>query len=165
MFKIDTVSHPFIENLRPMDFGPINKLSFNELFQPQLNISTNSAASQFNESASNEKRFYHYKGSLTNPPCADVVNWILHKEVLPITEEHLKAFKNVWMTNLGYGNFRECQPLCGRRIVRNFEHVHDETCQHNHEHFGVDNKPNFQQLVHQPWPLHMTLRMKAWTHH
>ena len=52
--------------------------------------------------------FFHYKGSLTNPPCADVVSWIVHKEVLPISKEHLDAFKSVWYKNLGYGNFREC---------------------------------------------------------
>jgi len=79
-------------------------------------------------------KFYHYKGSLTNPPCADVVNWIIHKEVLPITQEHLDAFKSVWLSNLGYPNFRECQPLCGRRVVRNFhfdvDHFHDRECIH-----------------------------------
>ena len=125
MFKVDSYSHPFIEKLRPMDFGAISQISFNELF-----------TTLGDESEPNEKRFYHYKGSLTNPPCADVVNWILHKQVLPITEEHLNAFKSVWMKNLGHGNYRECQPLCGRRVVRNFEHVHDETCQHDHHYFG-----------------------------
>ncbi|TNV72442.1 hypothetical protein FGO68_gene3685 [Halteria grandinella] len=90
-----------------------------------------------------KNRFYHYKGSLTNPPCADVVNWILYKKVLPITEEDLTAFKSIWMKNLGFGNYRDCQPLCGRKIVRNFEkfededehhHVHSDTCGHIHHH-------------------------------
>lgn len=36
-----------------------------------------------------EPGFYHYKGSLTSPPCADIVNWIVHSEVLPIKEAHL----------------------------------------------------------------------------
>ncbi len=135
-FKVEDQSHPFIEKLRPLDFGHIDKISFNELFQT-LN---EGAAPQQVQLEDNSKRFYHYKGSLTNPPCADVVNWILYKQVLPITQEHLDAFKNVWMTNLGHGNYRDCQPLCDRRIVRNFEkfedeehgHVHSETCGHMH---------------------------------
>jgi hypothetical protein len=32
----------------------------------------------------------------------------VHKEVLPIKKEHLDAFKNVWFSNLGHPNFREC---------------------------------------------------------
>jgi carbonic anhydrase len=128
MFKVAEKSHPFIEKLRPMDFGRIDQISFNELFD---SLNATDAAMP----ADNAVRFYHYKGSLTNPPCADVVNWILHKEVLPITEEHLEAFKSIWMKNLGHGNYRDCQPLCGRKIVRNFEHlddhVHDENCMHS----------------------------------
>ena len=71
MFKLDTVSHPFIEKLRPLDFGPIDKINFAELFDT---LETEAAPIE-----ADEKRFYHYKGSLTNPPCAGVVNWILHK--------------------------------------------------------------------------------------
>lgn len=33
IFKLDTKSHPFIEKLRPLDFGPIDKINFNELLQ------------------------------------------------------------------------------------------------------------------------------------
>lgn len=31
-FKVDEESHPFIEKLRPLDFGPIGKISFDEIF-------------------------------------------------------------------------------------------------------------------------------------
>jgi carbonic anhydrase len=144
MFKVDTFSHPFIEKLRPMDFGAISQISFNELFQTLSQDAAVSAAEGAPvDEGDNTKRFYHYKGSLTNPPCADVVNWILHKKVLPITEEHLNAFKSVWLGNLGgHGNYRECQPLCGRRVVRNFEHVHDENCIHHTHQFGKDSMAN-----------------------
>ena len=125
LFKVDTYSHPFVEKLRPMDFGKIDSINFNELFQNNEVSDAAPTPTSF-MSVADERQFYHYKGSLTNPPCADVVNWIIYKRVLPITAEHLHAFKSVWMTNLGYGNYRECQPLSGRRVVRNFEHVEEE---------------------------------------
>ena len=111
LFKVEKQSHPFIQKLKPEDFGHIDKINFNELF---------GCLEQEESAAAMRNPFYHYKGSLTNPPCADVVNWIVHKEVLPISEEHLHALRRVWFANLGFFNFRECQPLCGRRVVRNF---------------------------------------------
>ena len=33
LFKENTYSHPFIEKLRPMDFGMINDINFYELFE------------------------------------------------------------------------------------------------------------------------------------
>ena len=33
LFKEDTYSHPFIEKLRPMDFGMIDDINFYELFE------------------------------------------------------------------------------------------------------------------------------------
>lgn len=116
LFKEDTYSHPFIEKLRPMDFGMISDINFYELFEtldaplPKVR-GIKKKLSDKREKIVNPPEhkinpFYHYKGSLTNPPCGDVVNWILHKEVLPIKREHLEAFYNVWYTNLGYPNFR-----------------------------------------------------------
>jgi len=32
-FKIEEESHPFIQKLRPLDFGPIESINFDELFQ------------------------------------------------------------------------------------------------------------------------------------
>ena len=101
LFRIAEKSHPFIEKLQPQDFGEIPSLSLSELVDSKAG-------------------FYHYKGSLTNPPCADVVNWILLKEIMPISFDDLESFRDIWYGGLGHGNFRECQPLCERRIVRNF---------------------------------------------
>lgn len=69
----------------------------------------------------NAQCFYHYKGSLTTPPCTDIVNWFVYKDVLPISKTHLESLKSQWHCNLGHHNFRECQPLCGRRVVKNFK--------------------------------------------
>ncbi len=139
-------SHPFIEKMRPLDFGPISDINFNELFGTLA-----SEVENLPLLSGDQRQFYHYKGSLTNPPCADVVNWILYKKVLPISEEHLAAFRSVWFPNLGgHGNFRECQPLCGRKIVRNFEHF-EESDHHKKDKACVHHNIELnEKLVHHP---------------
>ncbi len=57
--------------------------------------------------------FFGYRGSLTTPPCAEVVSWFVLKEPLTITSKQLEHFK------LGIkGNNRNCQPLRGRTVYR-----------------------------------------------
>lgn len=106
ILKISEESHPFVAKLRAEDFGEIEKINFSEMFDT-LN--------------GQGRGFYHYKGSLTTPPCTDIVNWNVYSEVLPITKKDLNGFVNAWHDhNCGHGNFRNCQPLYGRRVVRNF---------------------------------------------
>ncbi len=127
LFKIDKVSHPFIKKMRPHDFGHIDSISFSDLLPVADHHEDNSCYSRLIEVGTQEPSFYHYKGSLTNPPCADVVNWVIHSEVLPIKEAHLNSLKNVWLKNLeGHGNFRDCQPLCGRKVARNVPYHHTQ---------------------------------------
>ena len=40
LFKIDDFSHPFIEKMRPMDFGLIEEINFYELFETIANPKT-----------------------------------------------------------------------------------------------------------------------------
>lgn len=109
IFQLAEESHPFIKKLNAKDLGHIESINFLELFDT-LKTENGMAG------------FYHYKGSLTTPPCTDIVNWNLYSEVLPISEGHLHLLHNQWHDNLGgHCNFRECQPLYGRRVVRNFK--------------------------------------------
>ncbi|RWS12553.1 Carbonic anhydrase 7-like protein [Dinothrombium tinctorium] len=39
--------------------------------------------------------FFRYSGSLTTPPCAEVVNWIVFSNPIPIGRNQLKKFRNV----------------------------------------------------------------------
>lgn len=83
IFKVGTQSHPFIEKLRIDDLGHIDRANVNELFDSKVDQETGLKASP---------GFYHYQGSLTTPPCTENVNWFLFKDVLTISEGHLKAF-------------------------------------------------------------------------
>jgi carbonic anhydrase len=106
ILRVAEESHPFVQKLRAEDLGNIETINFAEMFGT-LNGKGHG--------------FYHYKGSLTTPPCTDIVNWNVYSEVLPISKQHLKHFVECWHDhNCGHHNFRECQPLYGRRVVRNF---------------------------------------------
>ena len=137
LFKVDKLSHPFIKKLRPHDFGHIEKINFAELLpkpatpeQLKEAHSTEHHTLLENPPPDYEPSFFHYKGSLTSPPCADVVNWIIHTEVHTIREAHLNSLKSVWQKHLGHDNFRDCQPICGRKVVRNVPYHH--TAAHAH---------------------------------
>lgn len=60
----------------------------------------------------NSKDFYHYEGSLTTPPCAEVVDWFVYEEPLHIEQEVLD------MMQAQFGRFtnRKVQPLNGRTV-------------------------------------------------
>ncbi len=102
LFRVDKKSHPFIDRIRVQDFGEIASVNLSELVDPAAGL-------------------YHYKGSLTTPPCSDVVNWQVVKDVLPISWADLEALRDIWYGSHGHGNYRECQPLGDRRVARNFD--------------------------------------------
>ena len=39
---------------------------------------------------------YAYEGSLTTPPCSEVVNWFVLMDPLPIKRQHLTAIQNIF---------------------------------------------------------------------
>ena len=45
------------------------------------------------EFAPDTTQFYHYKGSLTTPPCSEIVEWFVLKEVQSISEEQLEKIQ------------------------------------------------------------------------
>jgi len=65
------------------------------------------AADMFTDTSS----YYTYEGSLTTPPCASIVTWIVLKENAQLSEAQYQAFRRI----LG-NNFRPLQPLDGRTI-------------------------------------------------
>lgn len=57
------------------------------------------------------KSYYTYSGSLTTPPCSEIVNWFVMAN--PITASDMQINR---MTKLFYSNARPIQPLNGREI-------------------------------------------------
>ena len=59
-----------------------------------------------------DRRYFTYTGSLTTPPCSEIVTWIVLKTPVEISNSQLQLF-----TNILHNNNRPIQPLHGR-IVR-----------------------------------------------
>ena len=55
--------------------------------------------------------YYNYSGSLTTPPCSEIVDWIVLEQPMEATQAQLDAF-----SSLLHHNYRPVQPLNGRII-------------------------------------------------
>jgi carbonic anhydrase len=110
LFKVSEESHPFIKQIDLNDKkNAENDINFTDLF------------TKYDENGKPiDPGFFHYQGSLTFPPCFETVNWMIYKEVLPISKEHLRHFSSYCFDELGFLNYREVQPLLDRKLVRNF---------------------------------------------
>lgn len=66
-------------------------------------------------------KFYHYRGSLTTPPCTESVCWFVHPRVFIVKTEDLEPFFEKWRDNkefcpTGKGNSRPVLPLNERLV-------------------------------------------------
>lgn len=64
----------------------------------------------------NNKSYYYYNGSLTTPPCSEVVNWYILKNPLEASKEQIEKFSKIL-----HGNYRPIQALNGREIKQYLE--------------------------------------------
>jgi carbonic anhydrase len=55
---------------------------------------------------------YHYKGSLTTPPCTEAVNWFVFKDAIEASPAQVKAIAELMPRN----NYRPTQPLNDRKV-------------------------------------------------
>ena len=67
-----------------------------------------------------KKKFYHYKGSLTTPPCTETVLWWVYQTPVRVLSEDIKPFMKRWIEDqrfsAGNGNCRTVCDLAGRKI-------------------------------------------------
>jgi carbonic anhydrase len=61
-----------------------------------------------------DRGYWTYVGSLTIPPCAEGVRWIVFEQDVPISRDQLRAFTNLFKVNT-----RPLQDPHGRRIEAN----------------------------------------------
>ena len=59
----------------------------------------------------NTDKYYHWKGSLTIPPCSENVEWYLMKAAQYASKNQIEAFRKYYDNN-----FRPTQPLNGRKV-------------------------------------------------
>ena len=55
---------------------------------------------------------FRYAGSLTTPPCSEIVTWTVHKEPVAASADQIAAFAKLFANN-----FRPVQPLHRRFIL------------------------------------------------
>jgi len=70
----------------------------------------------------NRDELYSYTGGLTTPTCNEVVNWVVMKNPVTVSEAQLDKFRALKDTH-GHpivDNFRDPQPLNGRTVYINF---------------------------------------------
>ncbi|MCF6279075.1 MAG: carbonic anhydrase family protein [Flavobacteriaceae bacterium] len=58
-----------------------------------------------------DKNYYNYQGSLTTPPCSEVVNWHVLKTPLTASKEQIAQFSKILNSN-----YRPIMPLNGRTV-------------------------------------------------
>jgi carbonic anhydrase len=60
------------------------------------------------------RKFYRYQGSLTTPPCSEVVNWNVFATPVPVADDDITAFKALFEMNA-----RPLQAVHRRVVLRN----------------------------------------------
>jgi carbonic anhydrase len=60
-----------------------------------------------------ERAYYTYSGSLTTPPCSEIVTWYILKKPLPISSAQLGTFEKYYINNA-----RPPQPVNGRTLLQ-----------------------------------------------
>lgn len=70
----------------------------------------------------NTDKYYSYEGSLTTPPCAEGIQWIVLKDTIEVSKAQIASFNNM----VGM-NSRIPQPLNGRPVYRSVEDMNSKS--------------------------------------
>ncbi|XP_037296587.1 carbonic anhydrase 7 isoform X2 [Manduca sexta] len=85
------------------------------------------------------KRYFTYRGSLTTPPCSEVVIWLDFEQPIRLTHEQIETFREL---KSAHGkithNFRPIQPI-GDRVV--FYNIDNNYYTYNEIDYGDEDDP------------------------
>lgn len=63
-------------------------------------------------------QFYEYAGSLSAPPCAEIVTWLVRKDTIKASDKQVMYLHDaIYKTTADFGNYRSLMPLNGREIT------------------------------------------------
>jgi len=114
LFKVSKQGNPFIQAL--IDAGLPEKNGDTTESEEEVNVA---------DVFTNISSYYTYPGSLTTPPCSEIVTWVVLKQPTKITNEQYQAFRRI----LG-NDFRPLQKL-NDRVVRATKNRHPR--KHHHD--------------------------------
>lgn len=62
--------------------------------------------------------YYRYEGSLTTPPCSEIVQWTVFEKTIKISSRQMETFRELVDDNAGaiVDNYRRPQPMNGRTL-------------------------------------------------
>jgi|Transcript_85781 carbonic anhydrase len=61
--------------------------------------------------------FFEYAGSLTSPPCAEIVTWLVRKDALKASDRQIAYLNDaIYKSTAEFGNYRSLMPVSGRII-------------------------------------------------
>jgi len=98
-----------------LELGLLRQLGFGtKLPQPGQSINISGEVDPNVFSAEFEGGYYHYKGSLTTPPCSETVHWYILQRPAAVTSEMVSLFKSIFPAP---ANNRRVQSLNGREVI------------------------------------------------
>ena len=119
-FKFQVVKKARLKN-RNIGMDMLTKIARGHLTQPDSKVDKDKLKTIYPKGDVNVINFlpvlmdeyFYYRGSLTTGGCEESVNWIVFKNPLAITEDHLRAFQSLTNKNGEniINNFRPTQPV------------------------------------------------------
>ena len=82
----------------------VDKDMKNDIFDQYNFIPDNSSHPLLFPITMKNKLIYHYEGSLTTPPCSEIVSWFVYTEYFPITQRNFERILSA--INTGRQNAR-----------------------------------------------------------
>ncbi|KAL5289937.1 CA14.2 family protein [Megaselia abdita] len=109
----------YVEGEANKNYKELTKL-LRTITEPMQQTLFRTPITMFDLMSSNLNKYYTYFGSLTTPPCSEVVTWIDFAVPIPITPIQIQDFRalNGYHGPIGH-NFRPVQPLNDRTVFEN----------------------------------------------